>query len=151
MRGESRERRVGTGGGTFASYIRIREEAEGEPDPDRLSHKQRMALEAAAIDLILRWYPSLLPTRPNNPGFDLYETDDAGVPVRWIEVKAMSGSWESRPVALSPTQFKWAREKGDAYWLYVVEYAGTDSARIMCVQSPADSAAEPPQSEAPPA
>lgn len=151
-RGESRERRVGTGGGgTFGSYIRIREEAEGEPDPDRLSHEQRMALEAAAIDLILRWYPNLLPTRPNNPGFDLYETDDAGVPVRWIEVKAMSGSWESRPVALSPTQFEWAREKGDAYWLYVVEYAGTDSARIMCVQSPADGAAEPPRSEASPA
>ena len=42
-----------------------------------------------------------------------------------------------RPVGLSRTQFDCARMHGDAYWLYVVERAGMDSARIVRIQDPA--------------
>lgn len=47
------------------------------------------------------------------------------------------GQLEDRPVGLSHTQFDCAREKGDAYWLYVVEYA-TDpaQARVLRIQNP---------------
>jgi len=44
---------------------------------------------------------------------------------------------EDRSVRLSHTQFDYAREKGDAYWLYVVEYA-TDPAQAhaLRIQNP---------------
>ena len=41
---------------------------------------------------------------------------------------------------MSHTQFKFAQEHGDAYWLYVVERAGTDDARIVRIQDPAGKA-----------
>jgi hypothetical protein len=41
-----------------------------------------------------------------------------------------------RPVGLSRAQFECAREYGEAYWLYVVEHAGTSSARIVRIQDP---------------
>ena len=49
----------------------------------------------------------------------------------------MTGSLADRPVGLSRTQFEYARERGAAYWLYVVEHA-TDAAqaRILRFQDP---------------
>ena len=49
----------------------------------------------------------------------------------------MTGTLQDRPVGLSHTQFDCAREKGDAYWLYVVERA-TDpaQARVLRIQNP---------------
>ena len=52
----------------------------------------------------------------------------------------MTGSLTDRPVGLSRTQFDYARAHGDAYWLYVVERAGMDSARIVRIQDPAGNA-----------
>jgi len=57
-------------------------------------------------------------------------------PARWIEVKAMTRSWHSRPAGLSRTQFECAREHGDAYWFYVVEHAGTGTAHVVRIQYP---------------
>ena len=121
----------------FVSYISVRPESEGEPDPDGLGHHERMSLEASAIDRILDREATLRRTPPNNPGYDLYEADASGAPVRWVEVKAMSGEWGSRPVALTHTQFNLARQKGEAYWLYVVERAGSDDANVVRIANPA--------------
>jgi len=50
----------------------------------------------------------------------------------------MTGTLEDRPVGLSHTQFDLAREKGEAYWLYVVECAtDTAHARVLRIQNPA--------------
>ena len=122
---------------TFVSYIAVRTESEGMPDPDGLNHERRSALEDAAIELILKQEPELLRTPTNNPGFDLYEVDEREIPVRWVEVKAMSRDLLSRPATLSHTQFEHAREHGEAYWLYVVERAGSDEAHIVRIQNPA--------------
>ena len=72
---------------------------------------------------------------------DSYEADSSGRQIRWVEVKSMTGSLEDRPVGLSHTQFDHAREKGDAYWLYVVEHV-TDlaQARVLRIQNPAGNA-----------
>ena len=43
-------------------------------------------------------------------------------------------------MGLSRVQFEWAREHGDAYWLYVVERAGTDEAQAVRIQDPAGKA-----------
>lgn len=96
-----------------------------------------MHIEEQAIALIINIESTLQRTPKGNPGFDLYEADNNGKQIRWVEVKSMTGSLEDRPVGLSRTQFECARLKGDAYWLYVVEHA-TDSmqARVLKIQNP---------------
>ena len=99
-----------------------------------------MALEAKAIEFILSRETRWQRTPTHNPGFDLYKMGLDAQPKRWCEVKAMTGSLTDRPVGLSRTQFDCALEHGDAYWLYVVEQAGTDRARIVRIQDPAGNA-----------
>lgn len=125
-----------TGGRPFISYVGTHPDEE-EPDPDGLDQATRMRIEEQAIELITGLDPTLLRTPDGNPGFDLYEVDDGNTPIRWVEVKAMTGSLEDRPVGLSRTQFDYARERGAAYWLYVVENA-TDpvKARVLRIQDP---------------
>jgi len=52
----------------------------------------------------------------------------------------MSTSLRDRPVGFSHTQFEYAQNHGDTYWLYVVEYAGTSRSRIVRIQNPAGKA-----------
>ena len=122
---------------TFISYIGAHPDDDG-PDPDGLDQAARMRVEGRAIDLIIGLEPKLCRTPDGNPGFDLYETDSSGSQIRWVEVKSMTCGLKDRPVGMSHTQFDWAREKGDAYWLYVVEHA-TDptQARVLRIQNPA--------------
>lgn len=123
---------------TFVSYVATHpENEEDSEDPDGLDYSERMALEAKAIDLIRAREPSLKPTPVGNKGFDLVETDANDEPERWVEVKAMKGCLEDRPVGLSSVQFEFARQHGDQYWLYVVEHAGDrDRARILKIKDP---------------
>jgi uncharacterized protein DUF3883 len=125
----------GVGGRPFISYVGAHPDDEG-PDPDGLDQTARMALEATAIEHVRAREPQWRPTPTHNPGFDLFERGSDGRPVRWCEVKAMTGRLEDRPVGLSRTQFDCAREHGSDYWLYVVERAGTDRPRIVRVQDP---------------
>lgn len=128
-----------SGGRPFISYVGAHPN-EDEPDPDGLDQDQRMRIEALAIDLILSSEPALRRTPEGNPGFDLFETDSSGNQIRWVEVKSMTGSLMDRPVGLSHTQFDYALRKGDAYWLYIVENANLDKARVLRVQNPARNA-----------
>ena len=125
-----------TGGRPFISYVATHPE-EAESDPDGLDQSARMALEAKAIDLILSREPKWRRTRTHNPSFDLYQGDEQSGATRWCEVKAMTGTLAERPVGLSRTQFDCAREHGEAYWLYVVESAGTNNASLVRIQHPA--------------
>ena len=140
----ARERRgrehVGPSGGAreFISYIGVHLDRE-EPDPDGLAHQARMDLEEQAILHIMEKESEWQRTAANNPGFDLYQVKN-GQEARWCEVKAMTGSLEDRPVTLSHTQFEHAQKRGGAYWLYVVEYAGTGEARVVPIQDPAGKA-----------
>jgi len=95
-----------------------------------------MALEAQAIDLILSREPDWQSTPAGNPGYDLFKNGQDGKATDWCEVKAMVGGLNDRPVGLSRTQFERAQEHGKTYWLYVVEHAGTDRARIIRIQDP---------------
>ncbi len=121
----------------FVSYIGV-ERSDETADTDALGHQKRLKLESAAIDLVISREPRLQRTPLNNPGFDLVENDNAGKPNRWVEVKAMTGTLEGRPVGLSHTQFEKAQEEGERYWLYVVENAGSpDVARVIRIRNPA--------------
>jgi len=124
------------GGRPFISYVGTHPDDDGA-DPDGLDQEERMQIEGSAIDLIISLEPSLCRTPEGNPGFDLFEVDGGGGPIRWIEVKAMTGTLADRPVGLSRTQFDYAREKGNSYWLYVVEKATTPvQARVLRIQDP---------------
>ena len=111
----------------FRSYIRVGRDQSAEPNSE--AQPQRKALEAAAREHIRTIEPEWIETKDSNPGFDLYQADANGEIVKWCEVKSLGGAWGERPVTMSATQFKLAQQKGDAYWLYVVEHAG-DPARI---------------------
>jgi hypothetical protein len=123
----------------FISYVGANPHNE-EEDPDGISSAARLQLEARAIDAIIRQEPKLQRTVVNNEGFDLYEQDASGRIVRWIEVKSMTGDLTSRPVGVSHAQFDLGREKGPAFWLYIVENAGSNEPRILRIQDPAGKA-----------
>ncbi|MBU1230268.1 MAG: DUF3883 domain-containing protein [Proteobacteria bacterium] len=124
------------GGRPFISYVGTHPD-DDDSDPDGLDQEARMQIEGNALDLIIDLEPTLRRTPEGNPGFDLFETDSDGKQIRWVEVKSMTGTLEDRPVGLSHTQFDCAREKGAAFWLYVVEHA-TDpaKARVLRIQNP---------------
>lgn len=125
-----------TGARPFISYVGVHPYDDGA-DPDGLDQATRMQIETHSIGLIIGFEPTLRRTPDGNPGFDLYEADSSGRYIRWVEVKSMTGSLENRPVGLSRTQFECAREKGDAYWLYVVEHASDLArARVLRIQNP---------------
>lgn len=123
----------------FISYVCVQSGDNGD-DPDGLDQTARLHLEARAIDLILAREPHWKRTPTHNPGFDLNVAGEDGNPIRWCEVKAMRGTLRDRPVGLSRTQFECAQEHGEAYWLYIVENAGTEHARIVRIQDPAGNA-----------
>lgn len=123
----------------FISYVATHSEKEN-PDPDGLTYKKRMDLESMAIALILEREPDWQQTPINNPGYDLYKINGDDGQKHYCEVKAMSGSLKDRPVGLSHTQFKYAYDHGENYWLYVVEHAGNKRSRIVKIQDPAGKA-----------
>ena len=126
---------------TFVSYIATHVNDEDELDPDGLDQKSRMELEEKAIQLILSRDPQLQRTSMHNRGFDLFEPDGSGHPVRWVEVKAMTDDLAGRPVCMSRAQFDCAWIQGEAYWLYIVERAGDGGlARVLRIQDPAGKA-----------
>ena len=128
------------GGRPFISYVGTHPDDEG-PDPDGLDQAERMRIEGSAIDLIIGLEPTLHRTPAGNAGFDLFEADSDGKPIRWVEVKSMTGTLRDRPVGMSHTQFTFALEQREAYWLYVVEHASdTTSARVLRIQNPAGQA-----------
>ena len=73
----------------------------------------------------------------NNRGYDVESRDAAGTIVRYIEVKSFTGQWNRTYAVLSRSQFDKANECGDAFWLYVVERAETDSFDIHRIPNPA--------------
>ena len=124
---------------SFISYVAVHPDND-ESDPDGLEQQARMALEARAVDFILSRYPNWLRAPTRNPGFDLFEFGPDGNPLHWCEVKAMTGTLDSRPVGLSRPQFECASKHGADYWLYVVERAGDENAWIVRIQNPAGKA-----------
>ncbi|MER3448037.1 MAG: hypothetical protein C4291_14950 [Candidatus Dadabacteria bacterium] len=77
-----------------------------------------------------------------NEGYDVESTDASGNTVRYIEVKSLAGDWPDTAARLTRPQFEMAEEKGELYWLYVVERAQRDDFRIYRICNPARQANE---------
>lgn len=70
-----------------------------------------------------------------NAGYDVVSEGEEGI--RYIEVKGTEAAWGERGVALTPTQFFYAREQPDRdYWLYVVEDVFSQTPLIHEIQNP---------------
>ena len=86
-------------------------------------------------------HPEVMPHE--NPGYDIIARDGTGRILRHIEVKSISGIWDDMGVGLSRTQFDFALQHRDTFWLYVVEYALDDKrARVLRIADPAGRAEE---------
>lgn len=126
---------------TFISYVAASPDDDEGPDPDGLEQEARIQLEERAIAFILGGDDRLQRTPKNNRGFDLFESDGLGLTIRWVEVKAMRGGLEDRPVCLTRAQFDCAWVHGESYWLYIVEHAGDDGRiRLLRIQDPSGKA-----------
>ncbi|MBI9047729.1 MAG: DUF3883 domain-containing protein, partial [Anaerolineaceae bacterium] len=74
----------------------------------------------------------------HHPGYDIESTNGNGE-IRYIEVKSLSGFWDSQnPAELTKTEFETAKKKGEDYWLYIVERVNSDDFQIHEVQNPAN-------------
>jgi hypothetical protein len=57
---------------------------------------------------------------------------------RFIEVKSFTGIWDGQnPAQLTKREFETAREKGNAYWIYIVGFAETSEFQIHRICDPA--------------
>ena len=92
-------------------------------------------VEKAGIDAIVRIEMEegrsceVMP--PNNEGFDLISTSlEDPSDIRYIELKSIRKSWTASGVGLTHKQIEHAQQKGEEYWLYVVENAFEEEASI---------------------
>jgi len=86
-------------------------------------------------------HPEVMPHE--NPGFDVLSRGVTGRVLRHIEVKSVSGAWDDMGVGLTRTQFQFAQQHRDTFWLYVVEHALDDErARVLRIADPAGRAEE---------
>lgn len=96
---------------------------------------------AAAEERVVEWEQkhgrSAIRLGGNNPGYDITSKSKDGADDRYIEVKSIAGEWGGTGVRLTPTQFAYAEQLGENYWLYVVEDAKTEKPIIHAIQNPA--------------
>jgi len=72
----------------------------------------------------------------NNPGFDIWEKDSKGNIVRYIEVKALTGRWGTLGAGITKTQLNSALQKGEKWWLFVIEGINTNNKQIWQFENP---------------
>lgn len=110
------------------------ESKQSNADDDPAKAAARQAIGRAAVEYFMathaRRWKSLTEMPHNNPGFDVLAVtyDDQE---EFIEVKGQSGAWTELGVALTPTELMTAQQKGERYFLCVVEYALDDRCRKL--------------------
>jgi hypothetical protein len=99
------------------------------------------AVERAGVDAVLEAeraagrQPKEMP--PGHPGYDIESVGADGEVERYIEIKARSDSWSDPQIGPSARQAAEARERGERYWLYIVERALSPETReIHRIQDP---------------
>lgn len=72
----------------------------------------------------------------NNKGFDIYEKDNNGQIIRYIEVKTLTGQWGQGGVGITKDQLEFAQKEKDKWWLFVVESSNTDNTKVYQFKNP---------------
>ena len=102
-----------------------------EPTPkDEESIEHEKKVDAAAIKKVLELEEKLgrHPTGMDheNHGYDIESKDSKGNILRYIEVKGLGKKWTTFQAGLSSRQYEECEDRGDDFWLYVVENALDD-------------------------
>jgi hypothetical protein len=124
----------------LVSYVMLDDGTDGDGDTD-LGDAETSEIDGAGVARVLA-FERLCGRAPeeqdhSNPGFDVISRGHSGEILRWIEVKSLRGPWNERGVFLSRTQMAFSQERGQQFWLYVVEFAEDDDAfRIHRIQDP---------------
>jgi hypothetical protein len=116
----------------------------GDPDPNSEWATRRSQIGKIGVERVMEYERSqgrdpidMETIQVNHPGYDITSVDESKKP-RYIEVKSFTGIWDSQnPAQLTKKEFETAREKGDTFWLYVVENAETENFQIHCICNPA--------------
>ena len=126
-------------GGTYPVFVRPPREVI-DPKRDPKPQEQRKKTDDAGIEYVKTFelrngrLPQVKPH--NNPGYDILSKNEEEI--RYIEVKSLTHGWSESGVALSKTQFEFGKEKGDEYWLYIVEEVGDGEPILHRIQNPAE-------------
>jgi hypothetical protein len=123
----------------FFSYVVAEDTppANGDRQPDQVAPD----VDSAGVDRVLK-YERAAGRQPEeqehgNKGYDIVSRNHDKSVARIIEVKSLSRQWAERGVTLSSSQVAENRDRGDEYWLYVVEFARDDSrANVIPIQNP---------------
>ncbi|WP_156174107.1 DUF3883 domain-containing protein [Mycobacterium nebraskense] len=124
--------------GRFFSYVVPERSEVQSADP---SESVSPGVNRAGVDRVLA-YERAAGRDPqeqahNNPGFDVASHHPDGSVARYIEIKSLLGKWAERGVAMSRRQARENADRGDDFWLYVVEFAMDDSrAKVLPIQNP---------------
>ncbi|WP_455279020.1 sacsin N-terminal ATP-binding-like domain-containing protein [Cupriavidus necator] len=127
--------RLRTKSGRLLSYAAAPGELDRpNSDDDPTKATAREATAQAAVKYFMttqgsRW-KSLREMPPNNPGFDVLAIAHNG-DEEFIEVKGQSAAWAWDGIALTPTELMAAQQKGDKYWLCVVEHVHDEKRREL--------------------
>lgn len=118
------------------SYVHEREQSDYDTET---SESEAKGIGDAGETIVINWefqsgrVPRRMPQ--NNEGYDIESVGDDGI--RYIEVKSINGPWGLRGVGVTRAQYNKARELGQSWWLYVVEYAKDDAnAVVNPIQNP---------------
>jgi hypothetical protein len=107
------------------SYVGHRKESESSSESAGNVVDPDIDEGAMAASILYETKNGRLPDRKShtNPGYDIVSSGAKPSDTRYIEVKGLAGDWNDRGIKLSPTQFQTAQDRGDKFWLYVVENA----------------------------
>ena len=126
----------------FVTYVAQGETTGNPPEPEQSAGRRKIELAGMACVQVHETEAGrvvrIMPV--NHPGYDLEAGDSNGIVFRDIEVKSLAGAWGSDGIGLTSTEFSKAQELGERYWLYVVEFADTDEAKIHRIPNPAGKA-----------
>ena len=109
--------------------------------------KRRTNIGQLGVDFVLKFEEKqerdasdMETVQRNFEGFDVKSVDRQNTSeIRYIEVKSTSGRWDSEnPAQMHSRQFETAQERGENYWLYVVEEVESDDPKLYCIQNPAN-------------
>lgn len=130
----------------YRNGVRVRSGLEVDPNKNtetELTESEAKKIDQAGMARVMEYErrygrvpQDMNEIEPNHPGYDVKSTDQRSGEVRYIEVKSLRGVWDRRGVCMSLKQFETGNEKQDNFWLYVVEQAESDEAKVTPIQNP---------------
>lgn len=126
------------------SYV-YPEDAFTDREEDPRHAKKRSRVANAGVEKVMQFErengrdpKDMEEIQVHHPGYDVESTSGDGS-IRFIEVKSLSGTWDSQnPAQLTKMEFNTAKKKGETSWLYVVERAESEDYKIFQIQDPAN-------------